>query len=123
MAYSDSWTWSHRMRTGAAEPFEIQDVVSGGTHTLMLTGELDMATAPDLETVVTACAGNAGRLALDLSRLTFIDSTGLRLVLLTQQLCREAGAEFAVIPGPTLVQRVFELTGVVDRLPFRDGVD
>jgi anti-sigma B factor antagonist len=122
MAFSDSWTWAQRVRMGTAEPFELQDVVSGGTHTLVLSGELDMATAPHLETVVHACAGSAGRLTLDLSRLTFMDSTGVRLVLLTQRLCRETGAEFALIPGPRLIQRVFELTGVLDRLPFRHAV-
>jgi anti-anti-sigma factor len=119
MAISDSWTWAQRVRSGTAAPFEIQDVVSGGTHTLVLAGELDMATAPDVEGVVSACAGSAARLTLDLRNVTFMDSTGLRLVLFAQRLCRETGAEFALIPGPRLVQRVFELTGVIDRLPFR----
>jgi anti-anti-sigma factor len=122
MAFSDSWTWANRVRNGTADTFEIQDVVSGGMHTLVLAGELDMATAPDLQVVVSACARRAARLTLDLSRLTFMDSTGLRLVLSAQQLCRETGAEFALVPGPKLVQRVFELTGVLDRLPFRYGV-
>jgi anti-anti-sigma factor len=119
MAISERWTWAQRARNGGAAPFEIQDVVSSGTHTLVLAGELDMAAAPDLQAVVSACVGSAARLTLDLRRLTFMDSTGLRLVLLAQRLCRDTGAEFALIPGPRLVQRVFELTGVVDRLPFR----
>jgi anti-sigma B factor antagonist len=118
MAVSESWTWAQRARNGTAGPFEIQDVVSEGAHTLLLAGELDMATAPDLEAVVSACAPKARRLTLDLSRLTFMDSTGLRLVLCTQRLCRDSGAEFGLIPGPKPVQRVFELTGLLDRLPF-----
>ncbi|HEV7584561.1 MAG TPA: STAS domain-containing protein [Solirubrobacteraceae bacterium] len=101
----------------------MQDVISGATHTLILTGELDMATAPPLEAVVSACAACAARLTLDLSQLTFMDSTGLNLVLSAREMCRDSGAEFALIPGPRLVQRVFEITGLVERLPFRHAVD
>ena len=55
---------------------------------------------------------------LDLRRLTFIDSTGMRLVLTWHARARRDGISFAVIPGPGVVQRLFEVAGVLDQLPF-----
>ena len=57
---------------------------------------------------------------LDLSRLTFIDSTGIRAVLAARGLCAACGCEFMLIPGPTPVQRVFEVSGLIDHLPFNN---
>jgi anti-sigma B factor antagonist len=96
----------------------MQDVVSDGTHTLVLSGELDMATTPGVEAVIVGCAASARRLTVDLSKLTFMDSTGLGLMLSAQQLCQASGAEFALVPGPRNVQSVFEVTGLLDQLPF-----
>jgi anti-anti-sigma factor len=99
------------------EPLEILDVVSGEDHTLLLSGELDMAAEDELETAIVSCA-NAARLTLDLSQLTLMDSTGLTLILLADELCKAHGIVFALVPGPAQVQRVLELAGVLDRLPF-----
>ena len=108
-----------RLGSAAGQPFEIQDVASGDAHTLVIIGELEMATAPALEAAIAPLAASARRLTLDLSRVTFMDSTGLNLVMETKQLCRDHRAEFALIPGPQNVQHVFEVTGLLHRLPFR----
>ena len=118
MAISDDRT-SRRVSNAGPQAFELKDVVSGGTHTLVITGELDMATSPEVQAVIVACAASARRLTLDLSQLTFMDSTGLSLILEAHELCQDSGAEFVLIPGPEHVQRVFEITGLLDRLPFR----
>jgi len=91
--------------------------VSGDDHTLILSGELDMAAEDELEMAIISCA-KAARLTLDLSQLTFMDSTGLTLILLADDLCKVHGIAFAVVPGPRQVQRVFEIAGVLDSLPF-----
>jgi anti-anti-sigma factor len=57
-------------------------------------------------------------LTLDLSATTFIDSSGLRAVLLGKELTDEQGHGFSIIPGPPKVQRLFELTALLDVLPF-----
>jgi anti-sigma B factor antagonist len=121
MAIWDGWRGRRRARAGVAqllrEPLEVHDVVSGDDHTLVLSGELDMAAEDELETAIVSCA-NAARLTLDLSQLTFMDSTGLTLILLADDLCKAHGIAFALVPGPRQVQRVFEIAGVVERLPF-----
>ena len=48
---------------------------------------------------------------IDLSRLTFIDSSGLWAITLTQRICRRRGLGLLIRPGPERVQSVFEVTG------------
>jgi anti-sigma B factor antagonist len=100
--------------------FEVQDVVSDGRHRLVLTGELDLAPAAELESMLLRlCAGGTKQIALDLSKLRFMGSTGLRLVLLARELCEQHGYEFLLIAGPANIQRMFEMTGLLDVLPFQ----
>jgi anti-anti-sigma factor len=100
--------------------FEVQDVVSDGRHRLVLTGELDLAPAAGLEaTLLRLCREGTKEIALDLSKLRFMGSIGLRLVLLARELCQQHGYEFQLIAGPANVQRVFEMTGLLDVLPFQ----
>ena len=81
-------------------------------------GELDLDTAPRLDEELTAQrAAGAGHLVLDMRALTFMDSTGLRLVIRWDTTAKEQGFEFAIIPGPEVVQRVFRLTGMDEHLP------
>jgi anti-anti-sigma factor len=47
-----------------------------------------------------------------------MDSTGLRVVLGWDDFARRDGIEFTLIPGPPALQRLFEITGVLDRLRF-----
>jgi anti-sigma B factor antagonist len=103
-----------------SRPFQIRTYADGTRRTLVLSGELDMLVAPELEAAVRRlCDDGAGELVLDLRELTFMDSTGLRGTLAAYEFCRQSGYSFAVIPGPRQVQTVFELTGLADRLPFQ----
>jgi anti-anti-sigma regulatory factor len=52
-----------------------------------------------------------------------MDSTGLRTVLLAKELCDSHGFELSLVPGPPKVQRLFELTALLDVLPFDGGRD
>ena len=98
------------------------DVMSGDSATwLSLRGEFDIANAPHLEREIRRFADAGGaRLVIDLRGLSFIDSTGLRIVLETRQRAADQGFDLEIVRGPAQVQRVFELTGLDDRLPFVD---
>jgi anti-sigma B factor antagonist len=99
--------------------FKLHDHTEGARHVLVLEGELDMASSPTLEAALQQiCIGGTEAVTLDLSKLTFMDSTGLRVVLLAKELCERHGCEFLLIPGPAQIQRLFEITGVLERLPF-----
>jgi anti-anti-sigma factor len=57
-------------------------------------------------------------LVLDLSRLTFIDSSGVHALIDTSERCAGQGTRCVVIPGRRAVQRVFDVCGVTAILPF-----
>ena len=83
-------------------------------------GELDLATAPELERRLRELRESGfDRVVLDLRDVDFMDSTGLRLVMREDAAARADGREFALIAGPPGVMRIFEVACVVDRLAFR----
>jgi anti-sigma B factor antagonist len=104
---------------------ELNDVVRGGQNTLVLVGELDLASAPIFEAKMRQlCENGTSTVALDFSQLSFIDSTGVRAVLIASELCKRHGHALSLTPGTGGVQRVFEMTGLLDALPFAtDGSD
>src|SRR5439155_26249997 len=82
-----------------------------------LDGELDLASAPLLESEMERPAvGAAARVVLDLRELQFIDSTGLRTIFIAQARSREREHEFAVTRGPAHVQRLLSLTLLAEHL-------
>jgi anti-sigma B factor antagonist len=106
-------------------PFEVHDAVCGGRHTLSLHGELDIYSAGELKAMLLEVVrdGTSG-VTLDLSGLTFMDSTGLYMVLFGRELTERHGCDFSLIPGSPKIQHVFELTALLDVLPFQtDEVD
>jgi anti-anti-sigma factor len=84
-------------------------------------GELDMGTVGQLAEKVTELRDAGFKcVVLDLRRLEFMDSTGLHLILEADAHARTNGHDFTVIPGPPVIQRLFELSGVGGHLRFCD---
>ena len=100
-----------------------QTTVTGNVAVVALTGELDVAGSGLLEHELERLVADHDPRAvvLDLSRLDFMDSTGLRLVVLASQRAEEEGRRFALVRGPEDVHRVFEITRMTDRLRFLDS--
>jgi anti-sigma B factor antagonist len=92
-----------------------------GDMVLSVEGEIDFATAPELEAALEdALDPGRTRLIVDLRRVTFMDSTGLVLLLRHNRTAAAAGQRLIVIKGPPHVQRVFEITGLSERLTMLD---
>lgn len=85
-----------------------------------VTGELDIATAPQLEQTLRKAQLHARRVVLDLGELTFIDCAGIRVVVAASNHGRRAGAHLVLVRGPTQVDRMFTLTGASDALEIVD---
>jgi anti-anti-sigma factor len=85
-------------------------------------GEFDSSALGPFEEAVTELIEDERPIVIDLSRLTFIDSSGLWAITLTQRLCRKRGLGLLIKPGPERVQSVFEVTGLADLLPFTSAV-
>jgi anti-anti-sigma factor len=91
-----------------------------GRVRVRFSGELDLATVPEAEVaIIEARSLGAGPLEIDLAELTFVDSTGLRLLMEINSTCTQDGCALSIVPGPRAVQRVFDVAGVLEILPFR----
>ena len=85
-----------------------------------LSGELDLASAGELDTVVAElCADGAKRIVLERANLAFMDSTGLRSVLVGAELCEVNGCELLIGSTSRQVERLFQVSGVGEQLPRR----
>ena len=85
---------------------------------LALAGELDVCTAKAVRAQLDALEPGFSRLVVDLRRLTFMDSTGVRLLLDVHDAAGRDGHELVVVNGSRPVARVLELTGVDRLLPL-----
>ncbi len=101
--------------------FVIEASTHGRHQILRLVGELDTDGGPRLERALLAArAEGHTEIVLDLGGLTFIDSSGLWAITSAWRWCRRQGFGFSLLPGSEAVQGLFEVTGLVDALPF-DG--
>lgn len=85
------------------------------------SGELDLSCADALHDEVRELR-DAGFdvIVVDLRQLTFLDSTGLRVLLALQNDAKRTAHELKLVPGPREVQRIFELTGTRGLFDWRD---
>jgi anti-anti-sigma factor len=84
---------------------------------VVLDGELDISTLDEaLRRVEAAERAEPPLLVIDMSELTFVDSSGVRLVLLADERARAAGRRIAVRLGNGPALRVFQVLGLVERL-------
>jgi anti-anti-sigma factor len=92
-----------------------------GRRVVRVIGALDLATSDGVEAALRAAFDEGEAVRLDLSEVTFLDSSGMRGVLRAYRLASERDAVFEVVPGPPAVQRVLRITGVDARLTFVDN--
>jgi anti-sigma B factor antagonist len=102
-------------------PFDVTITERGGTIQVTLLGELDISNATRLEDELRRVeADGPSLLILDLSRLDFMDSTGLRLLIGADTRARDAGRRLVLIRGNDMVQRVLRVTRLDERLEIVD---
>ena len=101
---------------------EFETTRDGTVATVRPVGELDLSGAAVLEAELDRLAGEPelGAVVLDMRGLEFMDSSGLRLVVVADMRAREAGRRFAIVRGDETVHRVFEITRMSERLDFVD---
>jgi anti-sigma B factor antagonist len=102
------------------EPFRIEVYPERDTVRVAPVGELDIAVADSLQRQLEELHESGWRrFVLDLRGLSFIDSSGLSVIIRWNGHARANGISFELIRGPRAVQRVFELVRITDRLSFR----
>lgn len=100
--------------------FTAEPATVHGARGLLLRGELDLTGAPRIEEhLQSALLDGTGAFVLDLSGLTFMDSTGVNTLLRARSLLGREQRDLVVICPPGPVRRVLESIGIVDVLaPF-----
>ena len=103
---------------------EILDVTTedrNGLVHLALVGELDLSTVAKVQEALRSIeASSPATLVVDLSKLSFLDSTGLRCIVTADERARQEGRRIVIVRGPDAVQRVFAITRLDDRLEMVD---
>ncbi|MBI2704790.1 MAG: STAS domain-containing protein [Actinobacteria bacterium] len=94
-----------------------RDISVSADGAVMVSGEIDVVNSPGLGTELSERArASAGALVVDLSEVTFMDSSGLRVLLEADEACR-ARQHSLVIRNPSpAVRRLLEITGLTTEL-------
>ncbi|HEY6757949.1 MAG TPA: STAS domain-containing protein [Baekduia sp.] len=102
------------MSGNGPEPFSVAVADAGGRLLVTVRGELDLATAPQLEEALVPPLREGGAAVLDLRELEFMDSTGVRVIVAAHVAAKESGGSLALVrtdpEGP--VGRVLEISGL-----------
>jgi anti-sigma B factor antagonist len=106
------------------EPFSVSVEREGTQAVVAVRGELDLATAPELEAALLPGLRDGGSAVLDLRGLEFMDSTGVRVIVAAHHAAQEHGGSLALVrtkpDGP--VARVLEISGLDAVLNLVDDV-
>jgi anti-sigma B factor antagonist len=104
--------------------FQARPERDGETMFLWLAGEFDIACKPDFHAALDELvAGRPSCVVVDLSELTFIDSSGLDALLAAWQRARGDGFELAIVPSPSEhVRRTLRISGLDEVLPLTEEV-
>jgi anti-sigma B factor antagonist len=102
----------------AGGDFEVLVAGQGGSVVIRPEGELDLATSDRLAAELRSVDATASLVILDLSGLTFVDATGLRVLLEAKRAMAE---RLVLLPGTNQVQRLFALTRADALLGFATG--
>ena len=79
---------------------------------LRLAGELDLATAPGLTEALLDFASSEGEVHLDLSEVSFLDSSGLRVILALARSRADNGSSVILLDPSVAVVRIFQIMGI-----------
>jgi anti-sigma B factor antagonist len=113
---------SPKDRDEAVAGFSVDATIDDALTVLRVAGELDVATAPLLEEVLSARRpAPDGRVIVDVSDLTFMDAAGLKVLIRAHNRIVAAGAGGVKVRGAAgIVRRLIEITGLTFLLDTRD---
>jgi len=99
----------------------VDDTGSASERTVVVRGEVDLDSSDQLSRVLTETVAALGdgpsvRLHLDLDGVGYMDSTGLRAVLMARDELLQRGGSLDVVAASAIVRRLIEITGLHDLL-------
>ena len=105
------------------QDFQIEESVAGALPVIAVSGEIDVATAPQLrECLHRVIAEGGSTIVLDLLAVTFLDSTALGVLVGALKRCRELGGELHVVVADPRIMKIFEITGLTNVFTITDSL-
>jgi anti-sigma B factor antagonist len=97
------------------QEFRIEERTDGSIPVVAVSGEIDVATAPQLRECLhhVITEGNA-TVALDLLGVSFLDSTALGVLVGGLKRCRELGGDMRIVVVDPRIIKIFEITGLTN---------
>ena len=110
-------------RTSKLGSLALRSQREGEAHIIELIGELDLDGAPRLEEELRSVeASDVQSIVVDLSQLTFIDSTGIIVIIEANRLLEAQGRHMLVVNGSPTVRRIFDVLGLTELLHVGRGL-
>ena len=104
--------------------FGIAEQRRGSVTVITPQGEIDVATAPGLRYHLDkGIDQDSGPVVVELTSVTFIDSTGLGVLVGAQKHCDEAGREMRIVVTDPRIRKVFTITGLRDHFEMHDSLE
>jgi anti-anti-sigma factor len=108
---------------GTPTEFDVTtETTSPGVLTVSIVGDLDMSTSTKVEEAISS-APSAERVVVDLTRCTFLDSAGVRLLLATHRRLTPAGGRVELVASDPNILRVLEITNVNTMMRLHSTLD
>jgi anti-sigma B factor antagonist len=105
-------------------PFDVRAEHRDAGVVVVASGEIDLWSAPEVRAAMVAPEGGDRDVVLDLREVTFMDSSGLGLIVEEQQRARKHGFRFAIaVGGGSDAHRILEMSGLTKVLEFVDDPD
>jgi anti-sigma B factor antagonist len=93
---------------------ELKTTVDGTKVTIEIEGKLSVATSPDLEAAVQGQSADITDFDMDLTKLEYISSAGLRVLVSTEKLANQRGGKMRLLHPSEEVVEIFDMTGLAD---------
>jgi len=105
-------------------PFELRSSRVADAVVVAIIGEIDMATAPEVARAIDSGHDGAERVVVDLTEVTFLDSSALNALVHCQKSLAEHDIGFRVVsPSDHAVRNVFDITHLTGPLSVVDTLD
>jgi anti-anti-sigma factor len=92
--------------------------LDGGVTRVALDGRLDIAGAASVDMKMNIVAGSARKLLIDLQKVTFLGSMGLRSIVLPARAVHSRGGKVVIFGPDTMVEQVLKTSGIDSLLPI-----
>lgn len=104
--------------------FAVSETEYDGTVVLRVEGEVDVSTAPELrERLLSIVDGDCHLAVVDLSNVSFVDSTALGVLVSGAKRLRGAGGDLRLVVTQPRISKVFEITGLTDVFPLYPSIE